>query len=73
MSIESDQIREYRVEGMSCSNCEAHVRKAVEALGGVSSAEADAGANLLRVSGSGLDDSVIAAAVDDAGYEAIPR
>lgn len=71
MSVEADQTREYRVGGMSCSNCEKHVREAVEALTGVSSAEADSGAGLLRVSGVGLDDGLIAAAVDEAGYEVI--
>ena len=28
-----------RIEGMMCSHCEAHVKKALEALGGVTGAE----------------------------------
>lgn len=69
MSGRTGEMREYRVEGMSCGNCERHVREAVESLDGVVSAEADAGSGLLRVTGSGPDDAAIAAAVSDAGYE----
>jgi len=72
MSGETEQTREYRVEGMSCANCERHVREAVESLDGVVSAQADAGSGLLKVSGPGLDDAAVIAAVDDAGYEVKP-
>lgn len=73
MSNESVESREYRVEGMSCSNCEKHVREAVENLSGVTAAEADAKSGLLRVSGADLEDGAITAAVDEAGYEVISR
>lgn len=69
METRTEETREYRVDGMSCPNCERHVREAVEAVAGVSSASADAEAGLLRVNGPGLDDAAITAAVDDAGYE----
>lgn len=69
MNASTDQNREYRVDGMSCANCENHVREAVGAVPGVSAAEADAKSGMLRVTGSVLDDSLIAAAVEDAGYE----
>jgi len=69
MNARTDQTREYRIAGMTCTHCEKHVREAVETLDGVASAEADAGSGLLRVTGSGPDDTAIAAAVSDAGYE----
>lgn len=69
MDTRTDETREYRIDGMTCSNCERHVREAVESLAGVNSASADAQAGLLRVSGPRLDDAAITAAVDDAGYQ----
>lgn len=69
--MSTDETREYRVDGMSCGNCERHVREAVEALAGVTSARADAGQSLLTVTGSGFDESAVATAVDEAGYELV--
>jgi copper chaperone len=59
----------YSVPGIHCSHCEDAVAREVEAVEGVQSVEVDLAAKLVTVSGSGLDDSAIRAAIDEAGYE----
>lgn len=57
----------YRVEGMTCSHCEAAVRAEVEALDGVHSAVASANDGTLVIQGAASREQ-LAAAVDEAGY-----
>jgi copper chaperone len=59
----------YSVPGIHCSHCEDAVTREVEAVEGVQSVEVDLAAKLVTVSGSGLDDLAIRAAIDEAGYE----
>lgn len=62
----------YRVNGMSCSHCKACVEKAVRALDGVISAEADVAKKELRVVWHDEDDineTALKKAVDEAGFE----
>jgi copper chaperone len=59
----------YSVPGIHCSHCEDAVTREVEAVEGVQSVEVDLEAKLVTVSGSGLDDSALRAAIDEAGYE----
>ncbi len=57
------------IEGMMCPHCEAHVKKALEALSGVELAEAshkDGTARLTLV--GNVDNSVLKKTVEDAGY-----
>lgn len=56
------------VEGMHCPKCVAHVKKALEKLDGVESAEVDLDAKTAVVEGSASDDAM-KAAVADAGFE----
>ena len=60
------------IEGMSCNHCVAHVKEALEAIAGVSSAEVDLQKKNALVE---HDDSVgldaLKAAVGEAGYEAV--
>jgi copper chaperone len=60
----------YRVPGMSCEHCEAAVTKELTAVGGVVSVSVDLERKLVEVSGDGLDDAELRAAIDEAGYEA---
>ncbi|MBQ8707524.1 MAG: heavy metal translocating P-type ATPase [Succinivibrionaceae bacterium] len=57
------------IEGMMCAHCEAHVRKALEALDGVESAQAshDSGSAVATLSHE-VDDSALKQAVEQAGY-----
>jgi copper chaperone CopZ len=57
------------VLGMSCGHCVASVREEVEALPGVEAVEVDLGRGLLVVTGAGVRDDAVAAAVAEAGYE----
>ena len=62
---------EYAVTGMTCNNCEKHVRSEVEQLAGVTGIEVSAQSGRLVVtSDAPLDDTLVFAAVDEAGYSA---
>lgn len=61
------------VQGMMCAHCEAHVRKALEAVPGVASATADHEKGVAEVVLSApVDAAALVAAVKAAGYEAAP-
>jgi copper chaperone CopZ len=62
----------YRVDGMSCEHCKVAVTEEVGVLAGVASVDVDLGTKLVRVSGAGLDDAAVVAAIDEAGYDAVP-
>ena len=58
------------VKGMMCAHCEAHVKKALEAIDGITSATASHEQNLVTIETSkDVDEALIKAAVTDAGYE----
>ena len=65
---ENDMEKVIEIKGMMCGHCEAHVKKALEALEGVASAEAshEKGTAVVQLSGS-VDDAVLKKAVE--GYE----
>ena len=58
-----------KIEGMMCPHCEAHTKKALEALDGVESAVAShtAGTAVVTLT-KDVADSALKAAVEDAGY-----
>lgn len=61
--------KKFDVGGMTCSACSAHVEKAVRKLDGVSDVTVNLLSNSMTVDYSeSLDDSVIAKAVENAGY-----
>ena len=58
------------VKGMMCSHCEAHVKKALEAIDGIENAIASHEENLVTVSTSKpVDEAAIKTAIVEAGYE----
>lgn len=63
---------EYTVTGMTCGNCEKHVREEVSQVPGVTGIEVSAAAGRLVVETAGdpADDAAVLAAVDEAGYTA---
>ena len=69
---ENDMEKVIEIKGMMCGHCEAHVKKALEALDGVASAEAshEKGTAVVQLSGS-VDDAAMKKAVEDEGYEVI--
>ena len=60
----------YTVPGMHCGHCERAVKEEVSALPGVASVVVDLESKRVEVTGSGLDDAAIRAAIEEAGYEA---
>ena len=65
------ETREYTVAGMSCEHCVLSVREEVSEIPGVSAADADLDSGRLTVTGTGLDDDAVRAAVAEAGYEIV--
>lgn len=65
-----NQEMKIKVNGMMCAHCEAHVKKALEAIDGIESAVASHEENLVTITNSkDVDEVLIKAAVTDAGYE----
>ncbi|MFT0848307.1 heavy metal-associated domain-containing protein [Actinomycetaceae bacterium L2_0104] len=63
---------EYKVTGMTCGHCENHVREEVEQISGVTGIDVSAQTGkLVIISDAELNDADVAAAVDEAGYEAV--
>jgi copper chaperone CopZ len=66
-------MNEYRVTGMSCGHCESAVRGELSKLSGVEQIEVSAAnGRLVIASAQPLSDADVLAAVDEAGYEAVP-
>ncbi len=58
------------VKGMMCEHCEMHVKKALEAIDGITSAVASHKDALVTIETSkAVDEKAIKAAIEDAGYE----
>ena len=62
----------YRVDGMSCEHCVVAVTGEVGDVAGVSSVDVDLASKLVTVSGAAIDDAAVVAAIDEAGYDAVP-
>ncbi len=62
--------RTYEVQGMSCEHCVNAVTNEIGGVAGVTGVTVDLAAGTVRVtSNEALDDTAIAAAIDEAGYE----
>ena len=59
----------YAVPGISCGHCRAAITAEVEKLAAVSSVDVDLERKRVTVTGEGLDDVAVRAAIDDAGYD----
>ncbi len=61
-----------KIEGMMCPRCEAHVKKALEAIEGVASAAADHTADMAVVTLTApVEDALLKAAVEEEGYSVL--
>ena len=67
----SDQLT-YRVDGMNCNHCVVAVSGEVGQVTGVTDVDVDLDTKLVRVTGASLDDAAVVAAIDEAGYDAVP-
>ena len=57
---------------MSCDHCVVAVTGEVGHVAGVQTVDVDLETKLVRVSGAGVDDAAVVAAIDEAGYDAVP-
>ena len=72
MTEERKMIKTMKIEGMMCPHCEAHTKKALEAIDGVESAVASHTEKTAIVTlTKDVDDSLLRAAVENAGYEVL--
>ncbi|MGC8802220.1 MAG: cation transporter [Bacteroidales bacterium] len=73
--VSSDNIQEvkFNVSGMTCSNCEEHVRHAVNELPGIIdvSANSEEGLAHVKFDRSKTDKATIAKAIDGTGYKVV--
>ena len=60
----------YTVPAMHCGHCERAVSEEVSAVAGVESVAVDLESKRVTVVGNELDDALLRAAIDEAGYEA---
>ncbi|MBO7612644.1 MAG: heavy-metal-associated domain-containing protein [Treponema sp.] len=69
---EEIQQKTFKVEGMMCHHCEAHVKEALEALKGVSEASANhkTGEAVVKFA-SPVSDAEIVGAIEKAGYKVL--
>ncbi|MFC9845296.1 heavy-metal-associated domain-containing protein [Streptomyces sp. NPDC060223] len=64
----------YQVSGMSCGHCEGSVSGELSGIAGVSSVKAVASTGEVTVvSAAALDEDVVRAAVDEAGFELVGK
>ena len=64
---------QFQVTGMSCAHCEKAVSTEVGQISGVQAVEVSAATGRLVVTSSApLDDTHVVAAVEEAGYQAVP-
>jgi copper chaperone CopZ len=59
------------VAGMTCEHCALSVREEVAEVPGVASVDVDLASGRLTVTGSGVSEDAIKAAVAEAGYEVV--
>jgi copper chaperone len=64
----TDQLT-YSVHGVSCEHCRAAITDEVTKVPGVAAVDVDLSARVVRVTGQGLDDVALRAAIDEAGYD----
>ena len=59
------------VEGMTCSHCEANVKRNLEALNGISSVVADNRSGTVKITGTAIDLKKVQETVNGLGYRFI--
>ena len=62
----------YTVPDMTCGHCRQAVSSELAQVAGVESVAVDLDTKLVVVSGTGLDDVALRAAIEEAGYKATP-
>ena len=60
----------YTVPAIHCAHCAMSIREEVSEVEGVDDVAVDFDTKVVTVSGNGLDDAALRAAIEEAGYEA---
>jgi copper chaperone len=60
----------YAVPAIHCAHCALSIREEVSEVAGVESVDVDLDAKTVTVSGAGVSDELVRAAIVEAGYEA---
>jgi copper chaperone len=68
-ATEPTESRTYTVVGMTCSHCVSSVREELSEVAGVESVDLDLASGHVVVSGRGVVDDAVKAAVEEAGYQ----
>jgi|LWDU01.1.fsa_nt_gi copper chaperone CopZ len=63
------EMLNFDVTGMSCGNCSGKVTKLLQALAGVKKVDASHENDTVSVTGKNLNEELIRATIDDAGYK----
>jgi copper chaperone len=66
--MSTPEQKTYTVTGMTCGHCEMSVREEVAEVPGVSGVEVSHADGRLVVTGEGVSDEAVRAAVEEAGY-----
>jgi copper chaperone len=62
----------FQVDGMTCAHCERAVTEEVTSIAGVTGIDVSAATGVLMIeSASAVDDALVLAAVEEAGYSAV--
>jgi copper chaperone len=56
---------------MTCEHRKTAITEEVDRIAGVEAVHVDLEGKLVRVSGTGVDDAAVVAAIDEAGYDAV--
>ena len=66
---EACETRTYKVRGMNCNHCKANVEKAIRSVKGVEEVNVDLPSGIATVTGDGVRDEEVKAAVESIGYD----
>ncbi|PID92722.1 MAG: heavy metal-associated domain-containing protein [Bacteroidetes bacterium] len=69
----NENVRYYKVEGMTCQHCKANVESGLSELEGVERVLADPGENRVSLQAENIDDELVAARIAQLGYNYLGR
>ncbi len=63
------QTLTYSVPGISCGHCRTAIAGEVTQVAGVTAVDVDLASKVVTVTGAGVEDAAVRAAIDEAGYD----
>jgi copper chaperone len=68
-TMQTNEARDYTVQGMTCSHCVLSVREELSQVPGVRAVDVELASGRVTVTGRDVSDDAVRAAVAEAGYE----